>query len=95
MTDHKKSGDFDQWQREDKGGNRKSGEKGESNPCTPHQNAGHGSQRRSGRNISADAQMNRSSSLVTGAVLSRIFETTRVAKGFYLHMQGAVVEYRR
>jgi hypothetical protein len=23
MTDHKKKGDFDQWQREDKGGNKK------------------------------------------------------------------------
>jgi uncharacterized protein YdeI (YjbR/CyaY-like superfamily) len=42
MADHKKKGDFDQWQKEDKGGNQKSGEKGESNSRTPNQNAGHG-----------------------------------------------------
>lgn len=43
MTDHKKKGDRDQWQREDVGGNKKSG----ANPPTPSrtgdkQNAGHG-----------------------------------------------------
>jgi uncharacterized protein YdeI (YjbR/CyaY-like superfamily) len=42
MADHKKKGDFDQWQREDKGGNKKSGEKGDSNSRTDNQNAGHG-----------------------------------------------------
>ena len=42
MADHKKKGDFDQWQQEDKGGNKKSGEKGDSNSRTPGQNAGHG-----------------------------------------------------
>jgi hypothetical protein len=35
MADHKKKGDFDQWQQEDKGGNKKSGEKGDSNSRTP------------------------------------------------------------
>ncbi len=43
MTDHKKKGAFDQWQREDKGGNEKAHEKGESNSRTAHkENAGHG-----------------------------------------------------
>jgi hypothetical protein len=42
MTDQKKKGDFDQWQREDKGGNKKSGEKGDTNSRSTHQNAGHG-----------------------------------------------------
>jgi hypothetical protein len=42
MTDHKKKGDFDQWQREDKGGNQKSGEKGDTDSRSTHQNAGHG-----------------------------------------------------
>ena len=42
MADHKKKGDFDQWQNEDKGGNQKSHDKGESNSRTPNQNAGHG-----------------------------------------------------
>ncbi|HEY8593594.1 MAG TPA: hypothetical protein VIL42_12150 [Sphingomicrobium sp.] len=43
MTDHKKKGDFDQWQREDKGGNQKAHEKGESNSRTGHkQNSGGG-----------------------------------------------------
>ncbi len=42
MADHKKKGDFDQWQQEDKGGNKKSGEKDESNSRTKNQNAGHG-----------------------------------------------------
>ena len=42
MTDHKKKGDFDQWQKESEGGNKKSGAKGESNSRTPNQNAGHG-----------------------------------------------------
>jgi hypothetical protein len=42
VADHKKKGDFDQWQKEDKGGNQKSGEKGESNSRTKGQNAGHG-----------------------------------------------------
>ncbi len=42
MADHKKKGDFDQWQKEDKGGNKKSGEKGDNNSRTDNQNAGHG-----------------------------------------------------
>jgi len=43
MTDHKKKGDFDQWQREDVGGDKKSHAKGESDSRTGHkQNAGHG-----------------------------------------------------
>ena len=43
MTDHKKKGDFEQWQREDKGGNRKAHEKGETNSRTGHkQNSGGG-----------------------------------------------------
>jgi hypothetical protein len=43
MTDHKKKGDFDQWQKEDKGGNQKAHDKGESDSRTGHkQNNGHG-----------------------------------------------------
>jgi hypothetical protein len=43
MTDHKKKGDFDQWQREDTGGNKKAHAKGESKSRTGHkQNSGHG-----------------------------------------------------
>jgi hypothetical protein len=41
MTDHKKKGDFDQWQRHDSGGNKKqdnSRRRGRSG----HQNAGRG-----------------------------------------------------
>ena len=43
MTEHKKKGDFDQWQRDDTGGNKKAHAKGESKSRTGHkQNAGHG-----------------------------------------------------
>ena len=43
MTDHKKKGDFDQWKREDTGGNKKAHAKGESDSRTGHkENAGHG-----------------------------------------------------
>jgi hypothetical protein len=43
MSDDKKKGDFDQWQREDKGGDAKQQEKGDSNSRTAHkENAGHG-----------------------------------------------------
>ncbi len=43
MTDQKKKGDFDQWQREDKGGNQRAHEKGESRSRTgDQQNAGGG-----------------------------------------------------
>jgi len=43
MSDDKKKGDFDQWQRADKGGNKKAHAKGESDSRTGHkQNAGHG-----------------------------------------------------
>jgi len=46
MTDHKKKGDFDQWQRDDVGGNKKARMKGESNSRTgSKQNAGHGGHR--------------------------------------------------
>jgi hypothetical protein len=42
MADHKKKGDFDQWQQESEGGNKKAGAKGDSDSRTPNQNAGHG-----------------------------------------------------
>ena len=43
MADEKKKGDFDQWQREDTGGNKKTDAKGESDSRTgSKQNAGHG-----------------------------------------------------
>lgn len=43
MTGDKKKGDFDQWQREDVGGNKKARAKGESASRTgDKQNAGHG-----------------------------------------------------
>ncbi len=45
MTDHKKKGDFDQWQREDKGGDKKQHEKGDSDSRTDNQNAGGGGHR--------------------------------------------------
>jgi hypothetical protein len=42
VTDHKKKGDFDQWQREDKGGNKKSHEHSENSRTSDKQNRGHG-----------------------------------------------------
>jgi hypothetical protein len=43
MTDEKKKGAFDEWQRDDKGGNEKAHEKPESDSRTAHkQNVGHG-----------------------------------------------------
>jgi hypothetical protein len=43
MTDDKKKGDFDQWQREDKGGDKKAHEKPESDSRTADkQNVGTG-----------------------------------------------------
>ncbi len=43
MTDDKEKGDFDQWQRENKGGHKKAHAKGESDNRTgDKQNAGHG-----------------------------------------------------
>ena len=43
MTDEKKKGDFDQWKREDVGGNKKAHMKGESRSRTrSKENAGHG-----------------------------------------------------
>ncbi len=43
MTDHKKKGDFDQWQRKDAGGNKKAHAKGENDSRTgDKQNSGHG-----------------------------------------------------
>lgn len=45
MTDHKKKGDFAQWQHEGEGGNKK-GRKHALNSRTSHkQNAGHGGHR--------------------------------------------------
>lgn len=43
MSDDKKKGDFDQWQRKDEGGNKKAHRKGPSASRTgSKQNAGHG-----------------------------------------------------
>jgi hypothetical protein len=42
MTDHKKKGDFDQWQRSDKGGNEKSHQHARNSRTSSKQNAGHG-----------------------------------------------------
>ena len=43
MSGDKKKGDFDQWKRDDTGGNKKAHAKGESDSRTGHkQNAGHG-----------------------------------------------------
>ena len=43
MTGDKKKGDFNQWQRDDKGGDKKAGAQGESDSRTgSKQNAGHG-----------------------------------------------------
>ena len=42
-TADKKKGDFDQWQREDKGGHKKAGETGETDSRTAHKEpVGHG-----------------------------------------------------
>jgi hypothetical protein len=42
MTDHKKKGDFDQWQREDKGGDKKQRDNRNEDSRTGSQNSGHG-----------------------------------------------------
>ncbi|MFL6736915.1 MAG: hypothetical protein ACJ8F4_07640 [Sphingomonas sp.] len=42
MTDHKKKGDFDQWQRHDKGGNKKSQGHAHNSRTSDKQNSGHG-----------------------------------------------------
>ncbi len=42
MTDQKKKGDFDQWQREDKGGDKKQREDRNENSRTGNQNSGGG-----------------------------------------------------
>jgi hypothetical protein len=42
MTDHKKKGDFDQWQHEDKGGDKKQRDNRNENSRTGSQNSGHG-----------------------------------------------------
>ena len=42
MTDDKKKGDFDQWQREDKGGDKKQREDRNENSRTGNQNSGGG-----------------------------------------------------
>jgi hypothetical protein len=45
MTDNKKKGDFDQWQREDKGGDQKQRENRNEDSRTGGQNSGHGGHR--------------------------------------------------
>ena len=45
MTDHKKKGDFDQWQKKDQGGNEKQQNQGNTPSRTGNQNAGHGGHR--------------------------------------------------
>jgi hypothetical protein len=42
MTDDKKKGDFDQWQRDDKGGNKKAHEHPLNSQSSDRQNTGHG-----------------------------------------------------
>ena len=42
MSSDKKKGDFDQWQREDKGGDLKQRENRNENSRTGSQNSGHG-----------------------------------------------------
>jgi hypothetical protein len=43
MTDHKKKGDFDQWQRKDEGGNRKAHKHARSSRTGHKQTTGHAS----------------------------------------------------
>ena len=45
MTDHKKKGDFDQWQRNDKGGNKKSHQHARNSRTSSKQNAGNSGRR--------------------------------------------------
>jgi hypothetical protein len=45
MTDNKKKGDFDQWQRDDKGGDKKQHDNGNEDSRTGNQNSGHGGHR--------------------------------------------------
>jgi hypothetical protein len=45
MTDHKKKGDFDQWQRDDSGGNKKAHSHARNSRTSDKQNAGHGGHR--------------------------------------------------
>jgi hypothetical protein len=42
MTDNKKKGDFDQWQNEDKGGDKKQRDNRNEDSRTGGQNSGHG-----------------------------------------------------
>jgi hypothetical protein len=42
MTDEKKKGDFDQWQRRDVGGNKKAHRHARNSRTSDKQNAGHG-----------------------------------------------------
>ena len=42
MTDHKKKGDFDQWQEKDKGGNKKAHEHAQNSRTSDKQNTGTG-----------------------------------------------------
>ena len=45
MTDDKKKGDLDQWQREDKGGDKKQRDNRNEDSRTGNQNSGHGGHR--------------------------------------------------
>ena len=45
MTDDKKKGDFDQWQRKDVGGDKKQDNSDNTDSRTNDQNAGHGGRR--------------------------------------------------
>jgi len=42
MTDHKKKGDFDQWQRSDTGGNKKARQHAHNSRTSDKQNSGTG-----------------------------------------------------
>ncbi len=42
MTDNKKKGDFDQWQRKDEGGNKKARGHARNSRTSDKQNGGHG-----------------------------------------------------
>jgi hypothetical protein len=42
VTDHKKKGDFDQWQRRDQGGNKKTDQHARNSRTSDKQNAGTG-----------------------------------------------------
>ena len=45
MADEKKKGDFEQWQRKDEGGNKKSRQHARNSRTSDKQNTGHGGRR--------------------------------------------------